>query len=84
MKGLRFDDSYDSSFHASKISNMCSAVLFGGRSADIQEFCFQAAKFQIWTLPKCKGVYLLIVRNSIFRLRNVELLAVLSSNEVDF
>ncbi len=31
-------------FSGSKRSNMCSAVLEVGRSADIYEFCFPAAK----------------------------------------
>ena len=44
MNGLRFADSQESRFQASKRSNMGSAVLVGGLSADIQEFCFQAAK----------------------------------------
>ncbi len=42
----RFDDSQESRFQASKRSNMFSAVLENGRSADIHEFCFQAAKIQ--------------------------------------
>ena len=40
----RFDFSQESFFQASKRSNMGSAVLEGGLSADIHEFCFQAAK----------------------------------------
>ena len=44
MKGLRFADSQESRFQASKRSIMVSAVLVNGRSADILEFCFQAAK----------------------------------------
>ncbi len=41
MKGLRFADSQESRFQASKRSNMSSAVLVGGRFVDIQEFFFQ-------------------------------------------
>ena len=41
---VRFDDSQESRFQVTKRSNMCSAVLLGGRSANIHEFCFQAAK----------------------------------------
>ncbi len=44
MKGLRFADSQESRFQASKRSNMGSAVLVGGRLTEIQEFCFQASK----------------------------------------
>ncbi len=43
MKGLRFPDSLETRFQDSKRSNMGSAVLVGGRSADIHEFLFQAA-----------------------------------------
>ncbi len=43
MKGLRFADSQESRFQDSKRSNMGSAVLDGGRTTDIHEFCFQAA-----------------------------------------
>ena len=39
----RFDDSQESRFHASKRTNMCSALLEVGRPANIHEFCFQAA-----------------------------------------
>ena len=40
----RFDDSQESRFQASKRSNMCSAGLEVGRSADIHEFSFHTAK----------------------------------------
>ncbi len=40
----RFADSQESCFEASIRTNMCSAVLEGGRSANIHEFCFQPAK----------------------------------------
>ncbi len=40
----RFDNSQETRFQASKRSNMVSADLQGGRSADIHEFCFQSAK----------------------------------------
>ena len=43
----RFYDSQESRFQASKRSNMGSALLEGVCSADIHDFCFQAAKFQI-------------------------------------
>ncbi len=40
----RFADSQKSLFEALKRSNMGSAILEGGRYADIHEFCLQAAK----------------------------------------
>ena len=46
-------DSEESRFQASKCSNMCSAVLEGGLSADIHEFCFQAAKRSDVELQGC-------------------------------
>ncbi len=66
-------DPQESRFQSSKRSDM---VLVNGPSADIQEFCFQAAKCQTWTLPNCKGVNLLIVRIGISMLRNVQIRAV--------
>ena len=105
---VRFDDSQESGFQATKRSNMGSAVLQGGRSADFPNYVLKLQNFQIWTVSKCKGVYLLIVRmafsgsklsdkssnilkrndllmlrNSVFTVRNVENWAVLSSNDVD-
>ena len=62
---------------------MVSAVLDGGRSAVIHEFCFQAAKRSDIVCVDCKGVNLLILTNSGFRVQNVEICAVLSSSEVD-
>ena len=44
MKKLRFFDSQESRFKASKGSNICSAVRVVCRSAAIQEYCFEAAK----------------------------------------
>ena len=58
----RFADSQESRFQASKRTNMGSAVLEDGRPANIHEFCFPLKNFQIWTVSKCKRVYLLIVR----------------------
>ena len=51
MKGVRFADSQESGFQTLKRSNIGNAVLVGGRSADIQEFCFQAENVQIWNMP---------------------------------
>ena len=88
---------------------MGSAVLQGGRSADFPNYYFKLQNVQIWTVSKCKGVYLLIVRmafscskhldksstflkrddllihrNSVFKVRIVEIWEVLSRNVVDF
>ena len=69
----RFADSQESRFQASKRSNMGSVVLEVGRSADIHEFCFQATKRSDMDCVEVKGVYFLIVRNGIFRQRNVQI-----------
>ena len=81
-----------------------SAVLEGGRSADIHELFFKLQKVQIWNLSICKGVYshFQVSKSSdncsnirqefgftdasyrVLRVQNVEIFAVLSSNEVDF
>ena len=45
MKGLRFVDSQESRFQASKRSNMGSAVLIVGRSADIRYSGFLFSSF---------------------------------------
>ncbi len=99
----RFTDSQESRFVALKRSNKGCPVLEGGRSANIHEFCFQAAKrtnmdcievlivrngifkyrnLQIIALSLCKGVDLLKFTNSDFTVRNDEICAVLSNNEV--
>ena len=66
MKGLRFADSQEWRFQASERSNMGSDVLVGGRSADIQEFCFKFAYVKLWTVSTCRWFYLLNDRNGIF------------------
>ena len=55
---------------------MGSAVLEVGRTADIHELFFKLQNFQIWNVSNCKGVDLLIVRNVIFKLQNVQIKAV--------
>ena len=42
-----------------------SAVLDGGRSADIQEFDIMLQNVQICNVSKCNGVYLMIVIHGI-------------------
>ena len=56
MKGLRFAVPKESRFQASKRTNMGSAVLVGGRSADIQEFCFKVAKRSDMGIAVIKGL----------------------------
>ena len=53
--------------------------LFAGR----QEWHFQAAKRSDKSVPFCKTVDLLLLRNNVFRVRKVEKWTVLSSNEVN-
>ena len=60
-----------------------SAVLEGGRSADIHEFCFQAAKLSEMDCAELQGAYLLKVRNGTFRLRNVQIWAMPSCKDFD-
>ena len=69
----RYAGSEESRFQASKRSNMGSAVLEAGRSADIHEFPFQPAKRSDMEVKTCKGIYMLIVRNGIYRLRKVQI-----------
>ena len=62
---------------------MGSAILQCGRFPDVWNFVLKLRKVQIWAVPNCKGVDLLIVRNDDFRLRKFQILAVLSSKAVD-
>ena len=59
---------------------MSSAILEGGRFADVQEPRFQAA---YGLFRPAKGVDLLMVRKSVFRLRNVQIWTVPSCKAVD-
>ena len=47
---------------------MGSAVLEGGRPANIHEFCFQAAKRSDMDCVQVQVAYLLSFKNGIFRL----------------
>ena len=58
----RFDDSQESRFQATKRSNVGSAVLLGGRSADFPNYVFKLQNVQFCNESKCKRVYLMIVR----------------------
>ena len=76
----RFGDIQELRFKPEKRSDMDSAELQGDLFPDCQEWYFQAAKVQIRAVPSCKWVDLLIRRNRVFRVRNVEIWAVLSNN----
>ena len=82
--GLRLVDSQESSFESWKRSYMASSVLQDGRFANFQQLFFILQNFQIWALPNCKCVYLLIVRNGIFRLRKVQISKNHPAKRVDF
>ena len=62
---------------------MGCATLLCGRFSDVQELRFKPEKHSDISCAELQGVYLRTVRNGILRLRNVEIWAVLSSNEVD-
>ena len=79
----RFAESQGSRLQVSKRSNMYSAGLEGGRSAHIHELCFHATERLDIDCIELQGVYLLIVRNGIFMLRNVQIRAVPSCKRVD-
>ncbi len=51
----RFADSQESRFQGSKRSNISSAVLEGGCSADIHELSFQAAKSSYFVFVELQG-----------------------------
>ena len=51
---------------------MGSAVLRGGRFADVLDF-FKLLNVQIWDVPNFKGVNFLIIKNRVFRLRNIQI-----------
>ena len=69
-------------FRFEKFNYGC-AVLEGGRSSDNHEFCCQAAKHSDTDCVKLQGFYLLIVRNGIFKSRNVQIIVVPSCKSVD-
>ena len=55
---------------------MCSAVMEDGRSVDIHEFCFQAAKLSDIDCVELQGGLFADCRNSIFRSGNVQIIGV--------
>ena len=57
---------------------MGNEVIEGLRFADTQELCFEAWKRRILVVSPCYVVDILILRNRVFRLRNVQIWEVLS------
>ena len=78
----RFADSQKSRFQASKRSNMGSAVLEGGPSADIHDFYFQLQNVLKWTVSMCTGVFSDCLDWQ-FQISNVQIIAVPSFKRVD-
>ena len=84
MKGLRFGVTQESCCEACKSSHMVCVTLLCSQFADVQDLHFKPKKnFQIWAVPNFKEFYLRIVRNGIFRLRNLQKRAVQSCKAVD-
>ena len=73
----RFVDSQESRFQASKRPNIDSALLEDELSPDIHEFCVRAPQRSDMDGVELDGVYLMILRNGIFRSRNVRIIEVL-------
>ena len=76
IKGLRFGNTQESCFEAWKRSNMDCAALLCVRFAVAQNSCIQAEKrSKMWSAAP--AVFnLLMLRNRLFRLRNVQIWAV--------
>ncbi len=79
----RFADSQKSRFQDPKRSNMCSAVLDGGRSAYIHEFCFQAEKQSDMDCVDLQVGLFADNQEWDLMLRNVQIITVLSCKSVD-
>ena len=80
----RFPDAQESRFQAANLSNMDNDFLPVVRSATSQESRLRLRNVQISAVPSWKQVDLLMLRNRVFIVRNVERMAVLYSNEFDF
>ena len=72
-EGGLFADNNEFCFQAVKRSDMNCAELQGGLFADCQEWNFRLRNVQIREVPSCKKVDLLMLRNSVFRVRKVEI-----------
>ena len=55
MKGHRFANAQESLFQDWKLSYKASAILLGGRFADVWNCVFKLRNVQIWAVPVCKG-----------------------------
>ena len=62
---------------------MSCAVLLGGRFADVQEFCFQAAKRSDIDCVELESYLFVVFQHCIFRSRDVRIIAVPSCKMVD-
>ena len=77
LKELRSSDAQESRYEAWNRLYMDSAVLLGGRFADVQVLRFQTAKCSVMECTELQGFYLLIIRNGVFRMRKGQIWAVL-------
>ncbi len=80
----RFVDSQESRFQASKRPNIDSALLEDELSPDIHEFCVRAPQRSDMDGVELDGVYLMILRNGIFRSRNVQIIEITYYKRVIF
>ena len=82
LLGGRFADNQELRFStAERRYWLCGTAR--GLIADCQEWRFKLWKGQIWAVLSYKGVYFLMLRNRVFRLRNVLIWAVPSCKKVD-
>ena len=70
LKELPLSDAQELRYEDWKRLYIGSAVLLGSRFADVQELRLQTAKCSVMGCAELQGGYLLIVRNSDFRMRN--------------
>ena len=83
LEGVCSANIHEFCFQAAKGSDMDCIELQGGLIPDCKERFFKFRNVQIIAGPFCKTVDLLIFTKTGFRVRNVEICAVWSSNEVD-
>ena len=76
MKGLRFADTQESCFEVWKCSHMRCAALLCGRFADAQESRIQPANRTKMGSAAPLVFNLLMLRNRLFRLQNIQMWAV--------
>ena len=83
LEGGRSADIHQFYLEAAKRSDNDCVEVQGSPFADCQECHFRSRMVQIIAEPYCKRFILLMFTKSGFRVRNVVICAVLSSNEVD-